>query len=81
MLADFDSFGPSPARAVAATPDEDAALEREVRDRMIVERYSHVMHIVSGVEGKLSAGKTPYDLTCRDGREHGGCARRFRRAR
>jgi anthranilate synthase component 1 len=76
------------------TPDEDAALEKElladpkeraehvmlvdlarndigrvcdfgsvqVRDLMIVERYSHVMHIVSSVEGKLSAGKTPYDL-------------------
>jgi len=76
------------------TPEEDAALERElladpkeraehvmlvdlarndigrvcdfgsvqVRDLMIIERYSHVMHIVSSVEGKLSAGKTPYDL-------------------
>jgi len=29
---------------------------------MVIERYSHVMHIVSGVEGKLSAGKTAYDL-------------------
>ena len=29
---------------------------------MIVERYSHVMHIVSQVEGRLSAGKTLYDL-------------------
>ncbi len=76
------------------TPDEDAALEKElladpkeraehvmlvdlarndigrvcdfgsvqVRDLMIIERYSHVMHIVSSVEGKLSADKTPYDL-------------------
>ena len=76
------------------TPEEDAALERElladpkeraehvmlvdlarndlgrvcdfgsvqVRELMIVERYSHVMHIVSQVEGKLSAGRTPYDL-------------------
>ncbi len=76
------------------TPDEDAALEKElladpkeraehvmlvdlarndigrvcdfgsvqVRDLMIIERYSHVMHIVSSVEGKLAAGKTPYDL-------------------
>ena len=34
----------------------------QVIDLMIVERYSHVMHIVSQVEGKLSAGKTPYDL-------------------
>jgi anthranilate/para-aminobenzoate synthase component I len=25
-------------------------------------RYSHVMHIVSSVEGKLSADKTNYDL-------------------
>jgi len=34
----------------------------QVKDLMIVERYSHVMHIVSQVEGKLSANKTPYDL-------------------
>jgi len=34
----------------------------QVRDLMIIERYSHVMHIVSSVEGKLAAGKTPYDL-------------------
>jgi len=33
-----------------------------VKDLMIVERYSHVMHIVSQVEGQLSADKTPYDL-------------------
>jgi anthranilate synthase component 1 len=33
-----------------------------VKDLMIVERYSHVMHIVSQVEGQLSSGKTPYDL-------------------
>jgi anthranilate synthase component I len=33
-----------------------------VRDMMVVERYSHVMHIVSQVEGRLSADKTPYDL-------------------
>jgi anthranilate synthase component 1 len=76
------------------TPDEDAALEKElladpkeraehvmlvdlarndlgrvcdfgsvqVHDLMIIERYSHVMHIVSQVEGKLSADKTIYDL-------------------
>ncbi len=76
------------------TPDEDAALEKElladpkeraehvmlvdlarndlgrvcdygsvqVKDLMIIERYSHVMHIVSQVEGKLSAARTPYDL-------------------
>jgi anthranilate synthase component 1 len=34
----------------------------QVRDLMIIERYSHVMHIVSSVEGKLAADKTPYDL-------------------
>jgi len=34
----------------------------QVKDLMIIERYSHVMHIVSQVEGKLSAGKTLYDL-------------------
>ena len=34
----------------------------QVKDLMIIERYSHVMHIVSQVEGQLSADKTPYDL-------------------
>ena len=29
---------------------------------MIIERYSHVMHIVSQVEGHLSKAHTPYDL-------------------
>jgi len=33
-----------------------------VKDLMVIERYSHVMHIVSEVEGRLSAGKTLYDL-------------------
>lgn len=32
------------------------------QDLMIIERYSHVMHIVTQVEGKLAADKTPYDL-------------------
>src|SRR4029077_14775201 len=31
----------------------------QVKELMVVERYSHVMHIVSQVEGKLSANKTP----------------------
>jgi anthranilate synthase component 1 len=34
----------------------------KVKDLMIIERYSHVMHIVSQVEGHLSKDKTPYDL-------------------
>jgi anthranilate synthase component I len=34
----------------------------KVKDLMIIERYSHVMHIVSQVEGRLSETKTPYDL-------------------
>jgi anthranilate synthase component 1 len=34
----------------------------QVKDLMIVERYSHVMHIVSQVEGKLSGERTPFDL-------------------
>jgi anthranilate synthase component 1 len=34
----------------------------QVKDLMIIERYSHVMHIVSQVEGQLSQDKTPYDL-------------------
>ena len=33
-----------------------------VKELMTIERYSHVMHIVTQVEGKLSAGKSPYDL-------------------
>jgi anthranilate synthase component I len=33
-----------------------------VKDLMIIERYSHVMHIVSQVEGHLSKSHTPYDL-------------------
>ncbi len=33
-----------------------------VKDLMIIERYSHVMHIVSQVEGRLSSRHTPYDL-------------------
>jgi anthranilate synthase component I len=34
----------------------------QVKDLMIVERYSHVMHIVSQVEGHLSDRRTLYDL-------------------
>lgn len=34
----------------------------QVKDLMIIERYSHVMHIVSQVEGDLSREHTPYDL-------------------
>ena len=33
-----------------------------VRELMVIERYSHVMHIVSQVEGVLSADRTAYDL-------------------
>jgi anthranilate synthase component 1 len=34
----------------------------QVKDLMTVERYSHVMHIVTQVEGNLSPDRTPYDL-------------------
>ncbi len=34
----------------------------EVRDLMVVEQYSHVMHIVSGVHGKLAPGKDQFDV-------------------
>lgn len=34
----------------------------QVKDLMIIERYSHVMHIVSQVEGHLRKERTPYDL-------------------
>ncbi|MDH5172045.1 MAG: anthranilate synthase component I [Gammaproteobacteria bacterium] len=34
----------------------------ELSDKMVVERYSHVMHIVSNVTGRLKAGKTAIDV-------------------
>ncbi|MCL5097402.1 MAG: anthranilate synthase component I [Candidatus Omnitrophica bacterium] len=34
----------------------------QVKDLMVIERYSHVMHIVSQVQGRLSSDKSPYDL-------------------
>jgi len=34
----------------------------QVKDLMVIERYSHVMHFVSLVEGQLAADRTPYDL-------------------
>lgn len=34
----------------------------EVKEYAIVERYSHVMHIVSQVEGRLAGDKNAYDL-------------------
>jgi anthranilate synthase component 1 len=34
----------------------------EVRDLMVIERYSHVMHIVSGVHGLLADGRDQFDL-------------------
>jgi anthranilate synthase component 1 len=33
-----------------------------VDDLMVIERYSHVMHIVSGVSGKVRAGVGPVDV-------------------
>ena len=34
----------------------------KVDDLMVIERYSHVMHIVSGVSGKLRSGEGPVDV-------------------
>ena len=34
----------------------------QVTDRMVIERYSHVMHIVSNVEGRLKPGLTSIDV-------------------
>ncbi|WP_019612314.1 anthranilate synthase component I [Thioalkalivibrio sp. AKL7] len=34
----------------------------EVTDTMSIERYSHVMHIVSNVEGRLAPGHSPMDV-------------------
>jgi anthranilate synthase component 1 len=33
-----------------------------VTELMVIERYSHVMHIVSNVRGKLAAGRDAYDV-------------------
>jgi anthranilate synthase component I len=81
-------------RRRGATPDEDAALEAELRadpkelaehtmlidlgrndvgrvsvpgsvvlhDRMVTERYSHVMHLVSNVRGRVRPGVRPVDV-------------------
>ena len=32
-----------------------------VDDFMVIERYSHVMHIVSNVSGRLASGRSPFD--------------------
>jgi len=34
----------------------------QVKDLMVIELYSHVMHIVSQVEGRLSTERSPYEL-------------------
>lgn len=34
----------------------------ELTDKMIIERYSHVMHIVSNVTGELQTGKDAFDV-------------------
>jgi anthranilate synthase component 1 len=34
----------------------------EVNELMTIERYSHVIHIVSNVRGKLASGKSPFDV-------------------
>ncbi len=34
----------------------------ELTDKMVVERYSHVMHIVSNVTGRLKSGKSAIDV-------------------
>ncbi|MGW8193976.1 MAG: anthranilate synthase component I [Desulforhopalus sp.] len=33
-----------------------------VRDLLVIERYSHVMHIVSGVHGEIDEGKDQFDV-------------------
>jgi len=34
----------------------------QVSEKLVIERYSHVMHIVSGVHGVLEAGKDQFDV-------------------
>ncbi|MEW6426734.1 MAG: anthranilate synthase component I [Thermodesulfobacteriota bacterium] len=39
-----------------------AAGQVEVDDLLVIERYSHVMHIVSGVRGRIGAGRDMFDV-------------------
>jgi anthranilate synthase component 1 len=48
-------------RPRGATPEEDAATAKET-EQMVIERYSHVMHIVSNVEGRLKPGLDAIDV-------------------
>ena len=41
---------------------EFGSVKVQEKNFMKIERYSHVMHIVSEVEGRLDAAKTPFDL-------------------
>jgi anthranilate synthase component 1 len=34
----------------------------EVNELMVIERYSHVIHLVSNIRGRLAPGKSPFDL-------------------
>ena len=34
----------------------------EVNELMAIERYSHVIHLVSNIRGKMAAGNSPFDL-------------------
>ncbi|WP_457576493.1 anthranilate synthase component I [Desulfomarina sp.] len=34
----------------------------EVQDLLVIERYSHVMHIVSGIHGKIAEGRDQFDV-------------------
>ncbi len=34
----------------------------EVRDLLVIERYSHVMHIVSGIRGKIAEARDQFDV-------------------
>ena len=39
-----------------------AAGSVKVTEKMLVERYSHVMHIVSNVEGRIAPGRDAFDV-------------------
>ncbi|MDP6278728.1 MAG: chorismate-binding protein, partial [Nitrospinota bacterium] len=43
-------------------PTLDGTGTVRVTEQMTIERYSHVMHIVSNVVGKLESGKDAYDV-------------------
>ena len=60
LKSNLEGFAPSiEARTVGRVAEVGSV---SVPSQFIIERYSHVMHIVSGVKGKLAAERDMFDL-------------------